>query len=449
MKTYLQKYVSAAPLSLFRIVFGLMIFISIVRFWSKGWIHELYIEPKYFFSFYGFDFVKPIGEYTYFIFVICAISALMVAAGLFYRVAAICLFVSFTFIELMDKSTYLNHYYFVSMVCFLLIFIPAHAYFSFDSYRNKRANADKVPKWSIDALKLFICLVYVFAGLAKVNSDWLLEALPLKIWLPAKNDMPLVGTLFNHVWVAYAFCWMGCLYDLTIPFMLLGKSTRIFAYTAVVVFHLMTALLFPIGMFPFIMIAAALIFFSADFHESIIRTIGSWFNVSGEFLQPKRNFQFSTLSTNCIVAVLALFFFVQTITPFRYLAYPGELFWTEEGYRFSWRVMLIEKAGYAQFTLKDEAGRQVVVDNREFLTPLQEKMMSTQPDMILQYAHMLRDHYSAEGLRNPKVFVDSYVGLNGRLGKPLVDPSTDLAVQRDSFAHKPWILTYSDEIKGL
>jgi hypothetical protein len=111
--------------------------------------------------------------------------------------------------------------------------------------------------------------------------------------------------------------------------------------------------------------------------------------------------------------------------------------------------MLIEKAGSAQFTIKDETGRQIAVDNREFLTPLQEKMMSTQADMMVQYAHMLRDHYSAEGLQNPKVYVDSYVGLNGRLGKPLVDPSTDLAVQHDSFAHKPWILRYSDEIKGL
>jgi hypothetical protein len=111
--------------------------------------------------------------------------------------------------------------------------------------------------------------------------------------------------------------------------------------------------------------------------------------------------------------------------------------------------MLMEKAGHAQFTVKNSDGRQVAVDNAEFLTPLQEKMMSTQPDMILQYAHILREHFAKEGFQSPEVYVDSYVTLNGRLGKPLIDPRTDLTKQKDSFSHKPFVLTFNDEIKGL
>jgi hypothetical protein len=135
--------------------------------------------------------------------------------------------------------------------------------------------------------------------------------------------------------------------------------------------------------------------------------------------------------------------------PFRYVLYPGELFWTEEGYRFSWRVMLIEKAGYAQFTIRDAEGKSLLVNNAQFLTPLQEKMMSTQPDMMLQYAHILRDHYAAEGFRTPEVYVDSYVALNGRLGKPLVNSLTDLSQEKESFSHKPWILPFGNDIKGI
>ena len=314
---------------------------------------------------------------------------------------------------------------------------------------GRRLNADKIPRWTLDALKLFVCLIYLFAGLAKANSDWLLEALPLRIWLPAKNDIPLIGPVFNHVWVAFVFSWMGCIYDLTIPFFLFKKSTRIFAYLAVVTFHLLTAVLFPIGMFPFIMIGTALIFFSAEFHEKIIRTVGSWFHVSREFLTPHIAYRYTGMVSKSMISLFILFFVIQVALPFRYLLYPGELFWTEEGYRFSWRVMLMEKAGYAQFLVKDDSGKQIAVDNKEFLTPLQEKMMATQPDMILQYAHLLRDHYARHGFRNVQVYVDSYVGLNGRLGKPLIDPLTDLAKQHDSFEHKPWILTFSDEIKGL
>ena len=111
--------------------------------------------------------------------------------------------------------------------------------------------------------------------------------------------------------------------------------------------------------------------------------------------------------------------------------------------------MLIEKAGYAQFTVRDGTGKQILVDNTKFLTPLQEKMMATQADMILQYAHILKEHYEKEGFQSPEVYVDSYVALNGRLGRPLIDPNTDLAKQKDSFDNKPWVLSFNDEIKGL
>jgi hypothetical protein len=109
----------------------------------------------------------------------------------------------------------------------------------------------------------------------------------------------------------------------------------------------------------------------------------------------------------------------------------------------------MEKAGSAEFIVQDSDGKQVIVDNTQFLIPLQQKMMATQPDMILQYAHILREHYEKAGFQSPKVYVDSYVTLNGRLGKPLVDPHTDLAQQTESFDHKPWILSSNDKIKGL
>ena len=450
MKSYFGKTTSAAPLAVFRVALGVLLFGSIVRFWAKGWIHDLYVEPTHYFPFYGFEFIKPFGVYTYLLFAMCACCALMVAIGFFYRFAITGLFLSFTYIELIDKSTYLNHYYFISMICLMMIFLPAHVYFSVDAWRNRKILSDRIPQWSLDSLKLFVCMVYFFAGLAKINSDWLLHAQPLRIWLPAKNDLPIIGSLFNHEWVAYAFSWAGCLYDLTIPFLLLNPRTRLFGYAAVVIFHVLTAMLFPIGMFPYIMIATALIFFSADFHDRILHTIVRWIKVGPEFIPaPAPHYPASFFKSRILPAAFAIFLLVQLAMPFRYILYPGELFWTEEGYRFSWRVMLMEKAGYAQFTVKDTDGKQIVVDNREFLTPLQEKMMSTQPDMILQYAHILRDHYAAQGFRSPQVYVDSYVAVNGRLGKPLVNSLTDLSQEKESFNHKPWILPFGNEIKGI
>lgn len=449
MVGHLKKYTSAAPLAVFRIALGLMLFLGIIRFWTKGWIDTLYIQPKYYFPFYGFEFVTAPGHWIYLVFAICGLSALFVALGFFYRFSIISLFLSFTYIELIDKSTYLNHYYFISLICLLMIFLPAHVYFSVDSYRNRNLFSHQVPQWCLDTVKLFVCILYFYAGLAKLNSDWLFNALPLKIWLPARNDMPLIGFLFNYTWVAFFFSWFGCIYDLTIPFILWNRKTRLFGYFTVIAFHLLTSLLFPIGMFPYIMIVTALIFFSAEFHQKIISFLARILKISQDYLSNQNKYVFPTPLEKGIQMFLVVFFTLQILMPFRYLLYPGELFWTEEGYRFSWRVMLMEKAGYAQFTVKDATGKHKVVNNNEFLTPLQEKMMSTQPDMILQYAHLLRDVYSKKGFRSPQVYVDSYVTLNGRLGKTFIDPSTDLAREQESFKHKKWILPFNDEIKGL
>ncbi len=426
-----------------------MLFISVSRFMLKGWVEVLYIKPLYFFSFYGFEFIKPLGNYTYLLFAICGICALFIAIGLFYRISIVLLFCSFTYIELMDRSTYLNHYYFMSLVLFVMIFLPAHRYFSVDAFRKPKLKADKIPSWTIDLLKVLTLILYFYAGLAKLNSDWLVKAIPLKIWLPSKNDLPIIGGLLNYPLTALIFSWFGCIYDLTIVFFLWNKHTRPWAYLTVVIFHISTAILFPIGMFPYVMIIAALIFFSPKFHYRIIGRLSKIFRLKRMITKEPVVFKYHPTTQRLLLAFFTIFLIIQMLMPFRYLLYPGELFWTEQGYRFSWRVMLMEKAGYAQFTIKDKNGKFAIANNNEFLTVLQEKMMSTQPDMILQYAHMLKKHYEKKGFVSPQVYVDSYVALNGRIGQALVNPKVDLAKEADSFLPKTWILPLNDEIKGF
>ena len=451
LKTYLSKNYSASPLIIFRIGFGFMMLYSIIRFWSKDWINTLYLQPKFHFTYYGFEWVKPLGNLTYLIFFICGLSALFVALGFKYRVAIITFFLSFTYIELMDKTTYLNHYYFISILSFLLIFLPANSSFSIDSYLKKKSYR-LVPKWSIDAIKLLVSIVYVYAGLTKINSDWLFKAMPLKIWLPSKYDLPFIGeTLMQQNWFHYAMSWSGMIYDLTIPFLLFYKKTRWFAFGLVVFFHVFTGILFPIGMFPYVMIVSSLIFFEAGFHHKIIlflKHILNYFFKLKQKIVVKEIYNFKHQKITIIV--LSLFFIVQLILPFRYALYPNELFWTEEGYRFSWRVMLMEKMGYANFKITNsKTGNFFYVDNQDFLTPLQEKQMSFQPDFILEYAHFLGDHFKSKGHENIQVFVESYVALNGRLSQPFINKNIDLYQQKETFNPKEWILPFNDEIKGF
>jgi hypothetical protein len=195
-----------------------------------------------------------------------------------------------------------------------------------DVWRNKSREIRWIPAWQIDSLKLMMGILYVYAGLAKVNSDWLLQALPLKIWLPARNDLFLIGPLFNITAIPYLFSWFGCLYDLSIPFLLLNPKTRPFAYLAVIIFHVLTAILFPIGMFPHIMMVAALIFFPASFHQKIINGIQKLLGRTKTEIQTET----TLIGSRRIRILFMAFFTLQLILPFRYLAYPGELFWTEE-----------------------------------------------------------------------------------------------------------------------
>jgi len=451
LKTYLSKNYSASPLIIFRIGFGFMMLYSIIRFWSKDWINTLYLQPKFHFTYYGFEWVKPLGNLTYLLFFICGLSALFVALGFKYRVAIITFFLSFTYIELMDKTTYLNHYYFISILSFLLIFLPANSSFSIDSYLKKKSYR-LVPKWSIDAIKLLVSIVYVYAGLTKINSDWLFKAMPLKIWLPSKYDLPFIGeTLMQQNWFHYAMSWSGMIYDLTIPFLLFYKKTRWFAFGLVVFFHVFTGILFPIGMFPYVMILSSLIFFEAGFHQKIIlflkRILNYFFKLKQKIVVKEiYNFKHQKIT----IIVLSLFFIIQLFLPFRYALYPNELFWTEEGYRFSWRVMLMEKMGYTNFKITNsKTGIFFYVDNQDFLTPLQEKQMSFQPDFILEYAHFLGDHFKSKGHKNIQVFVESYVALNGRLSQPFINKNIDLYQQKETFNPKEWILPFNDEIKGF
>jgi len=453
LRSHINKQVPIAPLAMFRVVFGLMMLLSAIRFAAKGWIKELYVDPVFHFSYYGFEWVKPFGETgMYLLYGLIVLSALMIMIGCFYRIFSIVFFIAFTYTELIDKTYYLNHYYFVSLVAFLMIFMPAHRYFSIDTIRKPSIKSFTVPVWSIGAIRLQLGMVYFFAGIAKLNPDWLFNAMPLKIWLPPLNDTPLIGSLFNYELSAYAFSWISCLYDLTIAFFLINKITRRYAYALVVVFHMLTAILFPIGMFPYIMIGSTLIFFSAEFHEKLILFIQSILPVSNQSINssylPK-----SSLS-RIILPVLAIYFVVQVLLPFRYALYPGKLFWTEQGYRFSWRVMLMEKYGKAFFYIKDKRyPGMYLVNNSEYLTPNQEKMMATQPDMILQFAHFLKEEFDGKkviengdtlNVDNPEVLADVYVTLNGKGSRPMVDKSINLANIKDGFLHKKWVLPYME-----
>lgn len=84
LKKHLTNQISIAPLAVFRVLFGFIMLVSIVRFAIKGWIYDLYIKPDFFFSYYGFEWVQPLGEAgMYALFFVMGLAALGIMLGSF------------------------------------------------------------------------------------------------------------------------------------------------------------------------------------------------------------------------------------------------------------------------------------------------------------------------------------------------------------------------------
>ena len=436
--TLATRPVDGASLAAFRVLFGMIGLVAVIRFFANGWIEALYLAPAYHFTWLGFGWVQPWpgwGMYAHF----AALGALSlgIAAGYRWRLCCALFFIGFTYIELLDRTTYLNHYYWMSLVSLLLVFLPA--------------GRPVIPCWPLWLLRFQLGVVYVFAGIAKLNPDWLLHARPLRIWLYLHGDLPLAGAFLPELWVAYAMSWAGAFFDLAVIPALLWRRTRPFAYIILAAFHLMTWILFPqLGIFPWLMMAGALLFFSPDWPRRL------WARISRRGYPaaaapgpaagppPDPPSPSGLRPSTCALAIaLALFVAVQLAMPLRHYAYPGNVRWNEDGYRFAWRVMLTEKVGFVQYHARNpETGQAWLVAPDAYLTPLQVERMAIQPDLILQTAHIIAADFAQSGKGRVSVTADAFVSFNGRDHARLIDPEVDLSAIAPGLLPKRWVLPF-------
>jgi len=442
----LNRPADIAALAVFRILFGALMCVGTIRFMANGWVELFFVETEFHFKYWGFGWVEvpgPLGLYL--LYGGIALTAALVALGAFYRVAIVAFWCLFTYAELMDVTYYLNHYYFVSLLALILCFLSPHRAWSVDAWRKRSLGATQLPAWQTYWLRFQVGLLYFYAGVAKLEPDWLLNAQPLNIWLPPLGGMPLLGPLLEQTWVHFAFSWFAFLFDTSIVAFLLWRRTRLAAFGVVLVFHLFTHLFFDIGLFPLIMVFAALVFFDSGWPR---RWIAVWHARRGRagpaaaralpVAAPFAAGRWRPASA-VFALVLALFCAFQFALPLRHWIYPGSVLWNEQGMRFSWRVMLREKSGSLQYRVVDRDGRTHIVTPHEYLNELQYREMAGQPDLVLQLAHRVRDDFDALGAGPVQVYADSLVSLNGRPAESMIDPGVDLAAVEPGLGVAHWI----------
>ena len=425
-------------LAAFRVMFGLIMAVAAARYVMMGWVDTILVAPTYHFTYANFRWVEPLGGHlgvTLHLGVIGA-SALALALGVRARLAAGIFFVAFTWLELIEKAAYLNHYYLVSLLAVLLMVVRTDQVFALLPERSSNDTQNRTRWRDYWLFRGQMILVYGFASFAKINGDWLLRGEPLHTWLQAHQGIPVIGSWLVLPEVAIAMSWGGMLFDGTVWLFLLYPRTRPWAFAVALFFHLTVWALFPIGMFSFVMLASLTLFFAPDWPAKLTGKHVDIASVSSvEASYDRFRHKLGNLFLVCWLGA-------QALIPLRFLAYPGWVNWTEEGFRFSWRVMLIEKTGRLEYTLVNPAdGRRWRIYPRHHLTPLQHKMLVTQPDMILEFAHELaRQHREQHGY-TPEVYAESFVSLDGRPAQRMIDPQVDLASEPlDTFAHRAWIL---------
>jgi hypothetical protein len=437
----------------FRIAFGALMVWEAWRFADLGWIREYYVDPPFHFTYLGLDWVRPWpGDGMYLHFAAMALFAVGITIGAWYRLSAALFFVAYTYVFLLDQATFNNHYYLISLLSFLMVFLPAERALSVDAWRRPRIRSTTAPGWVLWTLRAAVAIPYLYGALAKLKDDWL-RGQPMGLWLANATDVPLVGRWFLEPWAPLLFSWGGLLFDLLIVPALLWPRTRAVAFVAALLFHVTNAWLFPIGVFPPLMIAATTLFLPPSWP----REFGFRWPLAAA--PPAAAVAKAPVAANAgppspvrvggvVVAVVLLgFFAVQLLLPLRHFAYPGPVMWTEEGLRFAWHMRLRDKWGEARFHVSDPAtGQRWVVDPDDELASFQEVEMASKPDMLLQYAHHLARRWEAAGHPGVEVRAETMVSLNGRDPQPLVDPTVDLARQPRDLGHATWIMPLTEPL---
>lgn len=451
----LTSPVDISSLVFFRISFGVLLVWEMWRYWSSGAIEGMYIAPPFHFTYYGLSWITPwAGSGMYAHFLGLGVLAGFIMVGFYYRLSALLFFLGFTYLFLIDKAYYLNHFYLISLISFLLILAPAHRAYSIDVARRPGDRSDTVSAWVVWLLRAQIGIVYFYGGIAKFEHDWL-RGESMGTMLARRTDFPVIGPWMATEGMAYLFSYAGLFLDLlAVPF-LLWSRTRPIAFALLVAFHLVNSQLWSIGIFPWFMIAATLLFFSPDWPRRLIRAVKREKVQSRTSRRRARDQRLalpsSTLSrlNYAFVLLIAVFLFVQVSVPFRHFLYPGNTAWTEEGTRFSWRMMLRTKTGSTQFVVfavKDESFSSVpsIIEPITFLSNYQTRVMSKFPDMTLQAAHYLAEDLRNQGYSQIEIRARTGVSLNGRLPQMLIDPEIDLVPEKGGLKPASWILPLNE-----
>lgn len=444
--------VDAAFLAWFRFAFGSVMACYAINSLMSGSVRMMYVDPTFHFKYTGFHWVPVLPEAGMFgFFVTLAILAVMVALGLCYRFASIAFALLFTWLFLMDRTYYQNHYYLVTMLSWMMVVLPAGKIFALDVLGKPNKAIATVPAWMLWVVRFHIGLPYFMGGIAKLDGDWLLGQ-PMRMTLASRTWVPGIGQFMTEDWMVSLFSWGGMLFDLLVVPGLLWKRTRLLAFAAALAFHLTNAFMFTIGIFPWLMIAATLVFFPPGWPRRVLT--GRRLKVSAKVgdgsklpaALPVR--QKSMLQVPTIAMLLCVYVTFHLLWPLRYLTTEQSPNWTERGHFFAWHMLLRgKKSGLRYFVVDRDTGDFEVVNLRRYLAIHQMPKLGRDPENIRQLANLIHADILKDENRDVEVRVFSLVSMNGRKPQLMIDPKVDLGREPSTLSVPDWIVPLKEPLR--
>lgn len=442
------KPIDASSLAVFRMMFGGLFLFESVNYGLFLCLDCMYRSSSLLFKYHRFEWVKlwpGIGlELT---FLVLGLSSICVMLGLYYRIAMIVCTLCFSYLFFLDQALYLNHFYLAILFCCIMIFLPAHRYWSLDARRKPEIASNTVPAWSRLWLVVQLEIVLIHAGLVKLNLDWLnLE--PMRLWMNAQsqNSHAIFQWLTQDPGIALASYGVVILHIVGAP-LLLWRKTRLIVFLIYCVFHTINALVFNIGIFPWMTVAATLMLFDPNWPKQFYAWIRAKQGVSvssGLAAQPIKHesssSQLATFRNTVIVLFIISWWATQILVPLRHWTIPGNVAWNEGGHRFSWRMKLRDKRGTAKFYVVVNKKPSLVIDAKEHLNRRQVRKMSCNPDLIWQFAQFLDTEYTINPDDDVQVYVSAMCSLNTREPASLINRLIDLSEIERTEPVQNWIL---------
>lgn len=446
---FLFHRIDNSQIVIFRIFFGLLMMLECWGSIATGWVTETFVEPEFTFTFIGFEWTKfLLGETMYYIYGFLGVLGLMIMLGAFYRISTVLFALGWSLVYFMQKEHYNNHYYLVMLVSWFMVFIPANRYKSVDLIFWPKIRSDYTYQWTRLLFILQLFLLYTYAAIAKLYPGWMngdfmmIRYQKTAAWF-AENVAwePLTELLYSREFAKF-ISHIGFGFDLLIVPLLLWRPTRTFALIMALIFHIINSITLHIGIFPYFALSFVVFFYP----PATIRNI--FFPRKTTYLPGSNEFQPRHKNQTVFTFFFIVYILWQTYLPIRHWFIPGDVLWTEEGHRLSWRMMLRTKTANTSFYILDhQTGVKSRVNLDDYLTPLQKSRVGARPDMIWQFAQYLRKEEAKKG-NDIGVYVESYLSINRGPFNEYIDKNVDLSqVKWSYFGHQEWILpepeTYS------